>query len=52
LAAFVTDFAKIQLMKILQVSAQALAGRPALSAPAKKAETVRARGEITYMTVP
>src|SRR5688572_27241936 len=52
LAAFVTDLAKIQLMKMLQPSAHGVAARPASSVPRKKASAVPALGDTAYITRP
>jgi hypothetical protein len=52
LAALVTDFAKIQLMKMLHISAHSVAGRPASSLPVKKLAAVRERGVSAYIAPP
>ena len=52
LAAFVTDLANIQLMKMLSVSIHVDALRPSLSSPRKKLPIVKARGESAHMTIP
>jgi len=48
----VTDFAKIQLMKMLHISAHSDAGRPDSSVPRKKLDTDRAGGDRAYMVAP
>jgi hypothetical protein len=39
-------------MKMLHISAHSLAGRPASSLPLKKLASLRAFGEIAYITPP